>query len=172
MRNATSCPTSPTATTPRPSRVGTRYRSTASRSASLGPAASGGRPTNARRWPHDPPPYLPPTALAGEALIPADKVGSYILYRACAPIYIGRSDTDLRRRLVQHAAAGTGEYFRYDVHPNPTRAFRAECSLYHAVDGPLVNRIHPDAPDYLDIDCAFCNANLHDVLDNRLVAYL
>jgi len=106
------------------------------------------------------------------ALIPADQVGSYILYRASAPIYVGRSDTDLRRRLLQHAAAGTGEYFRYDVHPSPSHAFWAECSLYHAIDGPLTNHIHPDAPDYLDIECAFCSTNLHDVLDNRLVANL
>lgn len=106
------------------------------------------------------------------ALIPPDQLGSYILYRAGAPIYVGRSDTDLRRRLLQHAAAGTSEYFRYDVHPSASHAFRAECSLYHALDAPLTNRIHPDAPDYLDVDCAFCTISLHDVLDNRLVATL
>lgn len=104
------------------------------------------------------------------ALIPEGQVGSYILYRSGNPIYVGRSDTDLRRRLVQHAAAGTNEYFRYDVHLSATHAFRAECSLYHAVDRPLANRIHPDAPDYLDIECAFCSTSLYGVLDKRLVA--
>jgi hypothetical protein len=63
------------------------------------------------------------------ALIPPDQVGSYIFYRAEAPICVGRSDTDLRRRLLQHAA-----------------------------------------PNYLDIECAFCSTNLHEVLDKRLVA--
>lgn len=106
------------------------------------------------------------------ALIPPDRVGSYILYRAAFPIYVGRSDTDLRRRLLQHAEAGTAEYFSYDVHPSPSHAHRAECSLFHAADGPLTNCIHPDAPDYLDIQCSFCSASLHEVPDNRLTADL
>lgn len=104
------------------------------------------------------------------ALIPPGQVGSYILYRAALPMYVGRSDSDLRGRLLQHAYAGIGEYFRYDVHRSASHAFRAECSLYHAADTPLTNCIHPDAPDYLDVDCTFCSISLHDVLDNRLVA--
>lgn len=106
------------------------------------------------------------------ALIPPKQVGSYILYRAGEPIYVGRSDTDLQHRLLQHAATSAGDYFRYDVHPSASHAFQAECSLYHAIEGPLTNRIHPDAPDYLDIDCSFCSSSLSDVLDNRLVAHL
>lgn len=97
-------------------------------------------------------------------------MGSYILYRATFPIYVGRSDTDLRRRLLQQAGPGTAEYFGYDAHPSPSHAYRAECSLFHAADGPLVNRIHPDAPDHLGVDCSFCSTGLHEVLDNRLVA--
>lgn len=106
------------------------------------------------------------------ALIPPDQVGSYILYRAAFPIYVGRSDTDLRRRLLQHAGAGTAEYFGYEAHPSPSHAYRAECSLFHAADGPLANRIHPDAPDHLDVECSFCSTSLYKVLDNRLVANL
>lgn len=104
------------------------------------------------------------------ALVPPDQVGSYILYQAGNPLYVGRSDTDLCRRLLEHAGSGMGEYFRYDVHPTRSHAFRAECSLYHALDGPLANRIHPDTPDYLDLDCAFCSTSLLTVLESRLVA--
>ena len=106
------------------------------------------------------------------ALIPAAHIGSYVLYRRMVPTYVGRSDTDPRRRLLEHAAAGRGDYFTFDVHPSSWHAFQVECSLYHGVEGHLGNRIHPDVPSFTDSQCPFCRAQLHQVLDNRLVPNL
>lgn len=103
------------------------------------------------------------------ALIPPEQVGSYILYRAAVPVYVGRSDSDLRRRLLQHTGAGTAEYFSYDIHPSPWQAFQAECSLYHATIGQLTNRVHPRAPTSVATVCPFCGNELHQLLDSRLV---
>jgi hypothetical protein len=102
------------------------------------------------------------------ALIPPERVGSYILYRAAVPVYMGRSGSDLRRRLLQHAGVGTTEYFGYDVHPSPWHAFQVECSLYHAGTGQLTNRVHPRAPTSVATACPFCGIQLCQVLDNRL----
>ena len=103
------------------------------------------------------------------ALIPASRIGTYVLYRHGQAIYIGRSDTDLRRRLLEHAAVRRGDYFTYAVHRTSCQAFEVECSLYHAVDGALANRIHPDAPDFADVRCAFCPAEFAEIRASRLV---
>lgn len=105
------------------------------------------------------------------AAVPAGLRGTYVLHRDDAqPFYVGRSDTDLRRRLLQHCAAGLADYFTYDVHLTAQVAFDVECSLFHALSGPLANVIHPDAPDGSGARCAFCPDQLRDVLEGRLTA--
>ncbi|GAB2646731.1 hypothetical protein GCM10009743_22980 [Kribbella swartbergensis] len=39
-------------------------------------------------------------------IIPPATLGAYVLWDDSAPIYVGRSDTDLRRRLISHAIRG------------------------------------------------------------------
>ncbi|MDF9813968.1 hypothetical protein M2266_003199 [Streptomyces sp. SPB162] len=91
------------------------------------------------------------------SLIPARVVGTYVLYTATGvPRYVGRSDTDIRRRLLRHCTDRTGAYFTYDVHHNPANAFEVECALFHSLSPQLANRIHPDRPNFHETACLFC----------------
>ncbi|GIH28488.1 hypothetical protein Aph01nite_67980 [Acrocarpospora phusangensis] len=102
------------------------------------------------------------------AVIPVGLIGTYILHRGSSPVYVGRSDTDLRRRLLEHSARARGEYFSYDVHYTSEQAFEVECSLFHALRPALTNVLHPDRPNHLTSPCPFCLDTLGDVLGNRL----
>lgn len=104
------------------------------------------------------------------AIIPARLIGTYVLYRQGSPVYIGRSDTDLRRRLLEHSARARGDYFTYDVHHTSTQAFEVECSLFHALRPALTNVLHPDRPDYGTEMCPFCPDSLASILNARLRA--
>ena len=57
--------------------------------------------------------------------------------------YVGRSDTDVGNRLLDHA----GKYpaFKYGYSSSPQAAFEKECELYHNF-GPPDNTLHPDRP--------------------------
>jgi predicted GIY-YIG superfamily endonuclease len=102
------------------------------------------------------------------ALIPPALIGTYVLYRDRKPIYVGRSDRDLQQRLLQHAATIRGDYFTYDVHPNPMTAFDVECSLFHALADEVTNLIHPDRPNHQEATCLFCFDTLADIRQSRL----
>lgn len=93
------------------------------------------------------------------ALIPPGVVGSYVLYTTTGlPRYVGRSDTDIRRRLLRHCTDQRGAYFTYDVHNNPVSAYDMECAMFHALSPQLTNRIHPDRPDFHETSCVFCRS--------------
>ncbi len=104
------------------------------------------------------------------AAIPARLIGTYVLYRQRSPVYIGRSDTDLRRRLLEHSAHPRGDYFTYDIHPSPSQAFEVECSLFHALRSELSNVLHPHRPHHRAEVCPFCADTLADILNARLRA--
>ncbi|AXI78530.1 GIY-YIG nuclease family protein [Peterkaempfera bronchialis] len=91
------------------------------------------------------------------ALIPPRLIGTYVLYTAGgSPTYVGRSDTDVRRRLLRHCTDRHGDYFTYDVHPTAVSAYDVECALFHLLAPEVSNRIHPDRPDFHPTPCAFC----------------
>lgn len=90
------------------------------------------------------------------ALIPEARIGSYVLIDSGEPVYVGRSDTCLRRRLLQHAHRQRAEYFAYNVHHTRIQAYTMECALYHALTPQIRNRIHPDSPDRAVVRCSFC----------------
>ena len=102
------------------------------------------------------------------ALIPTKLTGTYVLYDAGDPIYVGRSDRDLQQRLLQHAASGRGEYFSYDALWHPLAAFEVECSLFHALGSEVGNVLHPARPDYVSARCPFCPESFTEVRDSRL----
>ncbi|MGY5281444.1 GIY-YIG nuclease family protein [Nocardia abscessus] len=90
-------------------------------------------------------------------LIPEHHIGTYLLYNDTADlVYVGRSDTDIRRRLIRHSIDCRGEYFTYDIHNSVTSAFDVECALFHLHAGRLSNRLHPDKPDFYEATCIFC----------------
>lgn len=92
-------------------------------------------------------------------MLPPEVTGSYLLVAEDVR-YVGRSDTDLRRRLLAHAAEGRGDYFAYTVHADARRAYEAECAAYHALKGTTGNLIHPAAPSGQYVPCPFCKASV------------
>lgn len=95
------------------------------------------------------------------ALIPSGLIGTYVLYvndsLGYRPVYTGRSDTDLRRRLINHPLMGHATHFDYDVFNSPEKAFIVECAKYHISTDIYLNQIHPATPANSNIKCPFCN---------------
>ncbi|WP_170130972.1 hypothetical protein [Deinococcus yavapaiensis] len=88
--------------------------------------------------------------------------GVYVLgrdERGFKPGYVGRSDTDLQRRLATHNHRDEFEYFIFRYAGSPEEAFRLECELWHAHEetaSGMLNRIHPDAPSGSGLECPYC----------------
>ena len=99
------------------------------------------------------------------AVIPPGLPGSYILSDGQSPIYAGRSDTDVRARLLVHARERNGLYFAYDVHPGSWQAFLAESAAFHLLDGTSSNEIHPARPFGEELDCPFCPTSIRRALN-------
>ena len=94
------------------------------------------------------------------ALVPKNATGVYFLANKengkFVLKYVGRSDTKLRNRLLQHAKEGKYSYFSFVLTRTIFDAFRIECREYHnAVN--LDNKIHPRKPKNLDYKCPYCN---------------
>lgn len=107
-----------------------------------------------------------------KALIPKGYKGSYILYsnrkQIMKPIYIGRSDTDLQRRLINHPYLNVAEYFEYYTFDSAEKAFLSETALYHYFNNELLNEIHPAIPAHSNIKCPFCNETYTQTKNNRI----
>lgn len=103
------------------------------------------------------------------ALIPEGLPGTYVLWDEDKPRYVGRSDTNLRRRLLEHSLNWPGAYFTFDVAHGAGFAFDMECSLFHALSDQTVNRNHPQRPT-LESDCPFCAATVKRITGARLAA--
>ena len=88
-------------------------------------------------------------------LIPQRLAGTYLLYREAGPIYAGRSDEDLRSRLIDHAQAERADYFGFSVYADAARAFDMECALFHQLD-KATNLIHPASPKGSRRPCFIC----------------
>lgn len=104
------------------------------------------------------------------ALVPAARPGSYLLFVAGEAVYAGRSDTDLRRRLLVHAHENRADYFDFDQHLGARAAFLTECATFHAVVDTLENRIHPASPAHSGERCPFCRADSFATLSDRLTS--
>lgn len=102
---------------------------------------------------------------AVRVLIPPAVIGAYLLGEPSLAgrfvfQYVGRSDTDLRRRLLEHWKLGTALYFRAIPCRDAAEAFKTECFLWHALkdDLPLRNVLHPDSPNGRESHCPYCVA--------------
>lgn len=74
--------------------------------------------------------------------------------------YVGRSDSDLRERLLTHASDGKYDRFKYSYATSPKAAFEKECQNFHDFGGitSLDNAIHPDRPsNSKDWKCPVCD---------------
>ena len=89
------------------------------------------------------------------ALIPPTVIGVYVLWSPTAPVYVGRSDTSLRRRLLEHSRSWPDIFFTYDVAFSPEDAYRMECCLFHALGDHTTNIDHPQR---VSIDQTGCDS--------------
>lgn len=101
------------------------------------------------------------------AVVPDGLPGNYTLFKGGTATYVGRSDTDLRRRLVGHARAERAEFFDFEPTSRVRAAFLTECASYHAITG-LRNVIHPATPSGSDERCPFCRETAIATLNERL----
>ena len=67
--------------------------------------------------------------------------------------YIGRSDKDLRDKLL--SLIGSGNLFKFRYMASSEAAFQAECELFHDFK-PSGNRMHPDRPAGTNWVCPRC----------------
>lgn len=102
------------------------------------------------------------------ALIPKHVIGTYVLWSPSAPVYVGRSDTSLRRRLLEHSRTWPDIYFTYDVAVSVEAAYSMECSLFHALGEHTTNADHPQRASGHDVECIFCMTTFQDIQLNRL----
>ena len=74
--------------------------------------------------------------------------------------YIGRSDTRLRSRLLDHLRNDNEDYthFSFELTDTILEAYRIECREWHnAID--LDNKVHPRNPKKLNYRCPYCKKN-------------
>ncbi|TJY69469.1 GIY-YIG nuclease family protein [Arthrobacter sp. CAU 1506] len=102
------------------------------------------------------------------ALIPEGVIGAYVLWSRGTPAYVGRSDTSLRRRLLEHSQNRPHAYFTYDVVFSAHNAYAMECCLFHALADQTSNLIHPQRPSIHEPPCPFCIETVRIVRSNRL----
>lgn len=91
-------------------------------------------------------------------LIPRGAKGTYELGEKIDEsfhvLYIGRSDTSLRRRLTEHVRSGVYPYFRFRVSRGKRTPYRRECTNFHKFEN-LDNKIHPAHTD--GTKCHICS---------------
>lgn len=74
-------------------------------------------------------------------------------------IYSGRSDNDLRARLLRHHnnQKENFEYFRFETAKNAVEAYHEECRHWHLRGEYTKNKIHPAMPKGKNVPCKHCN---------------
>ena len=72
--------------------------------------------------------------------------------------YVGRSDQDVRRRLLDHVGSGYRSFW-FAYASTPKGAFEQECTLFHRNGGEagLDNLVHPQRPAGSFWKCPVCN---------------
>ena len=92
------------------------------------------------------------------AAISPDTVGTYLLLRNTAPVYIGRSDTCLLSRLLGHPLRDCTTHVVWERTDSQQMAFSIEAYWFHRYRdlGALLNRIHPTVPSRSVMACPFC----------------
>lgn len=100
------------------------------------------------------------------SVVPPRVIGCYILTVGNDPVYVGRSDNCLRRRLAQHGSLGPATHFLWQPCRSPVAAFNLESAWYHHLCGTagslVLNVIHPDSPSGVRRVCPFCAPRDHE----------
>jgi len=90
-------------------------------------------------------------------MVPNGKPGIYYLGEVQENkffvLYVGRSDTCLKTRLLQHVKKGIYHFFRFRMCRTKKSAFKNECYMYHTYNDAH-NKIHPAHNG--ECDCPVC----------------
>lgn len=76
-------------------------------------------------------------------------------------LYVGRSDTNLRARLEQHAREGEYAYFKFRYATSVKDAYEQECLAFHEHEYHINNTYHPDKPNGKDYPCPYSWCDKH-----------
>lgn len=100
------------------------------------------------------------------ALVPSGYAGAYLLLQGHTPIYVGRSDRCLRRRLCQHEKLAEASHLVWQPCRDPLRAFYLEAFWYDQMNqlSSMRNLIHPARPDGRNEPCPFCSVDAQSVM--------
>lgn len=92
--------------------------------------------------------------------IPRNVIGSYLLLDYGCPVYIGRSDSCLRRRLGAHPLLGAVTHVAWEAASSPERAFLIEAFWFHELrsDDRVLNLAHPARPAGSARNCPYCSS--------------
>lgn len=95
------------------------------------------------------------------ALIPSKVIGAYLLFNNDKPVYVGRSDNCLRRRLINHPFIEVASYFLWNICHSKFHAFCVESFWFHKFQHQtqLLNIIHPAKPVGCQTFCPFCETS-------------
>ena len=80
--------------------------------------------------------------------------GSFVVH------YVGRSDTDLKQRLIQHLDDDKPyPYFKFSIASNIREAYLKECKNFHdfGAESYLDNKSHPSKPEGIKEVCPYCD---------------
>ena len=99
-----------------------------------------------------------------ELVTPKRVPGVYLLgcsddtSKTFTPLYVGRSDVDVQRRLLKHEKFWRTTYFQAHPLKSARAAFYHECFYWHVWIGTpnFLNKIHPDRPANENLLCPFC----------------
>ena len=69
--------------------------------------------------------------------------------------YVGRSDTCLQSRLLDHVGGGDEAFIARSTE-SVKEAYEIECREWHMVSMDLRNEVHPRAPRHLPYTCPYC----------------
>jgi len=97
-----------------------------------------------------------------DPLVDKEKIGNYLLGKIEGELfhvwYVGRSDTDLNRRLREHISEDYTHFmYSYQTHVND--AYTKECTNFHGFNGTnhLNNQRHPNKPEGCHhLNCPHC----------------
>ena len=94
------------------------------------------------------------------ALVPDNTIGTYLLLNHNTPVYVGRSDTGLKSRLMQHEHLHGATHVLWSPRSSPLRAYLLEAAWYHRIQElpqESLNQVHPARPDTESgLVCPFC----------------
>ena len=80
--------------------------------------------------------------------------------------YVGRSDTCIRRRLLDHAKSGKYAFFSYKVLQTKESSFRQEALLFYSHFG-LSNKIVPASNNRKKSSLTYCDCEIAALLKGQ-----